>query len=59
MTILRQQNLLLRLNEDMNSQYYGLRQYPSDTICYPIYDYVFAVKHVDLGSENIAVAFTA
>ncbi len=46
----------LVLNEDMSSQYYGLRQYSSDTICYPIYDYVFAVKQVDLGSENIAVA---
>lgn len=46
----------LTLNTDMSKQYYGLREYPSDTVCHPIYDYVFAVKQVDLGNESIAVA---
>lgn len=46
----------ITLNGDMSMQYYSLRQYPSDTICYPIYDYVFAVKQVDLGNGDISVA---
>lgn len=47
----------LTLNGDLSKQYYGLHKYfLSDTLYAPIYDYVFAIKQVNLGTEDIAVA---
>ena len=46
----------LTLGADLSKLYFGLRKNPSDTTYYPVFDLVYAVKPVHIGTENLSAA---
>lgn len=46
----------ITLGADLSQQYFGLRKYVSDTVYYPAYDLVYAVKPIVIGSEKLSAS---
>lgn len=46
----------LIIGGDLSQQYFGLRKNPSDTTYYPVFDFVYALKPANIGSEELSAA---
>lgn len=48
-------NPQLSLSADLSQQAFSLRQYPNDTVCHSVNNFVFATKDVEIGTGSIDV----
>lgn len=46
----------ITLGGDLSKQYFGLRKVLSDTTYYPTFDFVYAVKSIDIGVEELSAS---